>query len=62
MYPVALPAIPGLESMLSDQGPFPAAEAFAARVLTLPLHRRVRGADIRVMKQVFEKTFLDTVL
>ncbi len=62
MYPVALPAIPGLESMLSGQGPFPAADAFAARVLTLPLHGRVRGADIRAMKQVFEKTFMDTVL
>jgi len=62
MYPVALPAIPGLESMLSCQGPFPAADAFAARVLTLPLHGRVRGVDIRAMKQVFEKTFMDTVL
>jgi hypothetical protein len=62
MYPVALPAIPGLESLLSGQGPFPAADAFAARVLTQPLHGRVRGADVRAMKQVFEKTFMNTVL
>ena len=62
MYPVALPAIPGLASMFSGQGPFPAADAFAARVLTLPVHGRVRAADIGMMRQVFEKTFMDTVL
>jgi dTDP-4-amino-4,6-dideoxygalactose transaminase len=62
MYPVALPAIPGLESILSGPGPFPAADAFAACVLTLPVHGRVRGADIGAMRQVFEKTFMDTVL
>jgi len=62
MYPFALPAISGLESMLSGQGPFPVADAFAARVLTLPVHGRVREADIRMMRQVFEKTFMDTVL
>ena len=46
MYPVALPRIPGLERLLDGQGPFPAAEAFAARILTLPTHNGVRHADV----------------
>ena len=46
MYPAALPGILGLQSFLSDQGPFPAAEAFAARILTLPTHRRVGLMDM----------------
>ncbi len=40
MYPAVLPGIPGLEVLLSGQGPFPAAEAFAACILMLPAHSR----------------------
>lgn len=46
MYPQTLPNIPGLEALLSGQGSFPEAEAFAKRILTLPTHSRVGQADI----------------
>jgi dTDP-4-amino-4,6-dideoxygalactose transaminase len=52
MYPAALPNIDGLESILAEQGPFPAAESFAAGILTLPVHRRVSTRDIDCMRQV----------
>lgn len=45
MYPVTLPNIPGLETLLAGQGPFPAAEDFARRLLTLPTHAQLRRAD-----------------
>jgi dTDP-4-amino-4,6-dideoxygalactose transaminase len=45
MYPVALPDIPGLAHQSGMAGAFPAARDFAARVLTLPVHERVRAAD-----------------
>jgi dTDP-4-amino-4,6-dideoxygalactose transaminase len=44
MYPGILPAIPGLDTVLAGQGPFPVAERFAARLLTLPVHSGVRHA------------------
>jgi len=47
MYPGILPAIPGLETLLAGQGPFPAAEQFANQLLTLPTHVGVCGADIQ---------------
>ena len=46
MYPKPLPGIPGLDTLLGEQGPFPAAEAFAAGILTLPTHRQVGLEDI----------------
>jgi dTDP-4-amino-4,6-dideoxygalactose transaminase len=46
MYPATLPGIEGLEDLLSGQGPFPEAERFASRFLTLPTHAGVRAADI----------------
>ena len=52
MYPVALPGIPGLERLLEGQGPFPVAEAFATRILTLPTHNGVRRRDVAKICQV----------
>ncbi len=52
MYPAALPAISGLETFLGEQGPFPVAEAFAARILTLPTHGHVRLEDIAKIGKV----------
>lgn len=52
MYPAALPGISGLETLLSGQGPFPAAEAFATGVLTLPTHGHVREHDIAHIRQL----------
>lgn len=47
MYPAALPGIAGLEESLGAAVVFPVAQDFAARVLTLPVHERVRAVDIR---------------
>ena len=47
-----LPGIPGLEGALAEPGPFPSAEAFAARILTLPTHNRVANGDIAEIRQV----------
>lgn len=52
MYPTALSKIPGLESLLSDQGDFPVASSFAERLLTLPTHKQVCRKDIAKMNQV----------
>ena len=52
MYPSTLPGIAGLETLLHDKGEFPEAEAFAARILTLPTHMGVRQADIRKMARL----------
>ncbi len=52
MYPAALPGISGLQSLLSDQAPFPAAEAFAARILTLPTHRWVGLEDMANIRRI----------
>ena len=49
MYPAILPTISGLDILLAGQGPFPAAEQFAARLLTLPTHAGVRRKDIQTM-------------
>ena len=52
MYPATLPGISGLQELFAGQGPFPAAEAFAARILTLPTHNRVADGDIAKIRQV----------
>ena len=52
MYPSILPGIPGLETRLHDQGAFPAAESFSARILTLPTHMGVRQVDIARVRQL----------
>lgn len=52
MYPAALPGINGLASKLAGQGPFPAAEAFAAGILTLPVHRRTRIRDLERLRRL----------
>lgn len=56
MYPAPLTRIPGLEGHLADAGTFPAAEAFSRRILTLPLHRGVRGGDIEKMRRCLWQT------
>jgi dTDP-4-amino-4,6-dideoxygalactose transaminase len=52
MYPAALSGLPGLETMINRQSSFPAAEAFAARILTLPTHTHVRIQDVESIRQV----------
>ena len=52
MYPGILPTISGLDSLLAGRGPFPAAERFAARLLTLPTHAGVRREDIQTMAAI----------
>jgi dTDP-4-amino-4,6-dideoxygalactose transaminase len=53
MYPAVLPGIEGLEDLLSGQGPFPQAERFASRFLTLPTHAGVRSVDIHATEADF---------
>ena len=52
MYPAILPTISGLDTLLAGQGPFPSAEQFAARLLTLPTHAGVRREDIQTMAAI----------
>jgi dTDP-4-amino-4,6-dideoxygalactose transaminase len=52
LYPTSLPSIPGLGARMGSQGNYPAAEAFAGRMLTLPTHDRVRDADIRKIREI----------
>lgn len=52
MYPGSLPTISGLDTLLAGQGPFPAAEQFAARLLTLPTHIAVRSEDIQTIASI----------
>jgi dTDP-4-amino-4,6-dideoxygalactose transaminase len=40
--------------VLAGQGPFPAAEAFATRILTLPTHTGVRRGDVAKMCRVLD--------
>ena len=50
MYPASLPNIRGLESHLRVEGAaYPNAEAFARRILTFPVHSRVREIDLQRM-------------
>lgn len=53
MYPSALPGIEGLEKILAGQGPFPQAQAFSDRLLTLPTHGGVTRRDVERIWQVF---------
>lgn len=46
MYPVTLPAIPGLGPYFESKKTYPEAVSFAARILTLPLHEKVANSDI----------------
>jgi len=54
LYPAALPAIAGLETAFGGQGPFPRAEAFAQRILTLPVHGSVRDRDVLNIRRIFK--------
>jgi dTDP-4-amino-4,6-dideoxygalactose transaminase len=49
LYPAALPDIAGLAPYLGDGARYPVARAFASRLLTLPVHERVRAVDIAAM-------------
>lgn len=53
LYPDALTGIKGARGLLSGQGPFPEAERFASRFLTLPTHEGVRPADIQTAERDF---------
>ena len=46
MYPAPLDRLPGLEERFRGEGPFPAAQDIADRLLTSPLHRHVGKGDI----------------
>ena len=50
MYPAPLPGIEGLHDLLAGSGDFPAAQEFAARILTLPMHQRVSSNDLGALR------------
>lgn len=52
MYPAALPGISGLAELFEGQGPFPMAESFAERILTLPTHSGVSARDIVHIREI----------
>ena len=52
LYPSSLTGIHGLEKLLQGQGSFPAADAFARRILTLPTHEGVRKADVGRIREI----------
>lgn len=56
MYLKTLPEISGLKNLLSGQGPFPAATAFANNLLTLPTHSHVKQENIDKIHQVLTET------
>jgi dTDP-4-amino-4,6-dideoxygalactose transaminase len=45
MYPASLDQVPALRPHLAEGSPCPVAREFAARVLTLPTHRDLRGRE-----------------
>lgn len=49
MYGRTLPRIPGLEMLLAGQGPFPGADDFARRLVTLPTHDQVTARHVRAI-------------
>lgn len=55
MYPKALPEIPGLAAILPAQGAFPAAAAFAEKILTLPTHAQLKPADIDKIRRLLSR-------
>lgn len=56
-YGEALHRIPGVRSKI-DSSVFPAADSFAARVLTLPCHEDVTGKDVGKILSILERTTL----
>lgn len=52
MYPSALPGVLGLERMFSGVS-CPQADSFASKIMTLPVHSRVRTRDIQAMGVCF---------
>lgn len=55
MYPVPLPEIQGLEARFTGQGPFPVAQDFAQRVMTVPCHEGVNCRHIEGMRKVLRQ-------
>ena len=52
MYPAVLPQIAGMGTVLGDQGRCAAAEDFAARLLTLPVHEGMKPRHVQAIKEV----------
>lgn len=53
-YNKTLPHIEGVEEILKEE-PFPGAEDFASRLLTLPCHEDVRASDITLMANIIRE-------
>lgn len=54
LYRDALPDIPGMPKLVSDQGPFPNATDLAHRLLTLPTHDLVTQSTVDSTRQIID--------
>ena len=54
LYGVSLPRVEGMVETVCAAGPFPAAERFAARLLTLPTHSGVGARQVNAMRRILE--------
>ena len=54
MYPASLPEISGLGHVLDEKQSFPSAQAFAARLLTLPTHAYVSDENIEKIETILK--------
>lgn len=52
MYPKPLNKIKGLENILNEHDNYPAADSFAERILTLPIHNGISSKDIFFMRDI----------
>lgn len=59
MYPVILPQIPGVSTLLVGRGRFPHAERFAGSILTLPIHAGVKRSHIDNMGGVIKAFWVE---
>ncbi len=59
MYPLTLPRVAGLEQIFAGVS-CPQADSFAKRIMTLPVHSRVRPSDIQTMRECFADAGIGT--
>ncbi len=54
LYPTSLPKIAGLKGILDDKLPYPNAEMFASKLLTLPTHSHVSNKSINKINTILK--------
>lgn len=62
LYGTILPQVPGVGEHLAEEGEFPAAQAFAARLMTLPNHDGVRRRHLTKLARLLRNDAAGAVL